>query len=656
MEWIKKNATLLVAGMLLFHFVLSLNISRQESMTYDEKAHIPAAYSYVRYGDMRLNPEHPPLLKDLAGIFLLPLKLQFPLASTEWQEGANEQWAVGDMFVNCTRPELACNDADTILFYARLPITLIAMLLGVVLFLWARELGGALAGVLAVALYAFDPNMIAHSHYVTTDIGSATFIFIAFYFFLRFLKNPSRTNILAAGLFLGLAELAKFSAVLVFPVFGLFVLLYALTKIPPQHELSSAQPSVLKTLFSYSWKFLAVLAVCFTVTWALYAVNTLGMPATKVAAHADLFLSQPNAPARFTHDLIVRMSGSPFLLPFAEYFVGIAKVFSRVAAGNVHYFLGTVSVDASPAYFPVIFTLKETLPFLFLLLLTTGYGFYRSGRQYTQEKTLSCSRFLAHSFQNNTTQYLGVFFVLFYSYISITGNLNIGLRHLFPIMPFLYLLIGKTLADFYKRHQAEPVTQKLVAYIYGAVFCVILAIPVLSYPYYLSYFNPVGGGHRNGYLYATDSNYDWGQDLKHLKNWISEYNVCVGQITKSPACLALITSTHRDLTAQYPTWSPIDQVRVDYFGGSDPHYYLGDRFIPWWGSRRPVEPGWYAICTFFYQESLYKTLAPGEHNYAWLKDQTPLARAGDSFLIYYFSPADIATLNQESTNDLLPGQ
>ena len=637
MDYIKRHAWFIVAIILLFHFALSLLVSSQESMTYDEKAHIPAAYSYVRYGDMRLNPEHPPLLKDLAGLFLLPLHLQFPLQSKEWQEGYNEQWVVGDMFINCARPELACNDADTILFFSRIPTILIAVLLGIILFLWTKELGGTLAGVFAVALYAFDPNIIAHNHYVTTDIGSAAFIFIAFYFFVRFLKNPSRNHILIAGLVLGLAQLAKFSAVLLFPVFGLFVLLYALTKQRPQNEVIPSKLFCLRTLFSYSWKFLAIIVICFTTVWTLYAFNTAGMPAEKVAAHADLFLSQPNAPARITHDLIVEMTHSPLLLPFAEYFVGIAKVFSRVAAGNVHYFMGTVTVDASPSYFPIIFTLKETLPFLFLLLLTTGYGFYRMSRRFIVEKSLPFFRYLAHSFQDNTAVYIAVFFILFYSYISITGNLNIGFRHLFPILPFLYMMIAKTLADFYKRHEHEPVTHQLIAIIYGILFFIIATIPILTYPSYLSYFNPIVGGHKNGYLYATDSNYDWGQDLKHLKNWIATYNT---QCAASSFPCAVTDDGSVPVALQ-----PIDTIRVDYFGGSDPHYYLGNKYTPWWSSRDP-EPGWYAICTFFYQESLYKKLAPEEANYSWLKEKTPVARAGDSFLIYYISEEDIATMKK----------
>lgn len=628
MDFIKKHAVIIVAGILVIHFVLGLVVSSQESMTFDEKAHIPASYSYVRYGDMRLNPEHPPLLKDLAGLFLLPLGLQFPLQSPEWQTGVNEQWLVGDMFINCTHPELACNDTDTILFFSRIPITLIAVLLGVFIFVWTRELGGALAGLLAVVLYAFDPNIIAHNHYVTTDIGSAAFIFFAFYFFVRFLKHPTIGTIFWSGAFLGLAELSKFSAVLLFPVFGLFTILYALSLPRPISDTRRAWHFKLSSLWRYLLGFSGSVLICFALIWIVYGLNTLHMPGEKLVDLANTTLAQKNAFAQLAHNMVVTMSHTPILKPMAEYFLGVFMVFSRVAGGNTHYFLGTVTNAASPWYFPVVFTLKETLPFLILLLITTVYGFFTLFRTTGIEKTLGFGQMLVRSFHNHITQYLAVFFVLFYSYISITGNLNIGFRHLFPILPFLYMLIGASLAKLYKRHESEPVTHQLIAIFISVALFIVVAIPVISYPSYLSYFNAAAGGHTVGYRYVTDSNYDWGQDLKHLQNFVAEYNQCKdGTAPLSTACSL----------ADYPV---IDQIRVDYFGGGTPRYYLGDAYIPWWASHDP-EPGWYAISSFYYQESLYKTLAPGEKNYAWLKEKTPIARAGDSFFIYYFTPEDL---------------
>ncbi len=625
MDFLKKHAYLIVAGILSLHFILALVISSQESMIYDERAHIPAAYSYVRYGDMRLNPEHPPLLKDLAGLPLLAMNLSFPLESPEWQSGTNEQWSIGDMFVNCSKPDMGCNDSDKILFWSRLPISIVAVILGIAIFLWTKELGGTLAGLFAVTLYAFDPNIIAHSHYVTTDIGIAAFLFFAFYFFVRFLKNPNLKNVITAGIFLGLAELAKVSAILLFPLFGLTVILYALTKQKSLSDRRSLFSFKLRTLLAYSLKFAGSVLVCFAIIWSLYAWNTINMPGQKIINSADAYLSQKNIPAEFAHALIVNTSGNPLLKPFSQYFLGVAMIFARVESGNPHYFLGEVTMAPSVWYFPTVFLLKETVPFLFLLLLTTSFTVYRIGKVLIQEKKTSFSAFFSSSFQNKTTQYLIFFFILLYSYVSITGKLNIGFRHLFPMLPFLYMLIAKTAFDSFKRFDTDKTTKKIFSFFLGGITLSVMAIPILAYPNYLSYFNIASGGHSNGYKYVSDSNYDWGQDLKRLSSFIETHNRCQSgteNFSEEKECT---------LTKDYP---PIDKIRVDYFGGANPSTLLGEKYISWWDTREP-EPGWYAISSFFYQESLYKQKPAGQQDYSWLQNVQPVTRAGDSIFIYY---------------------
>jgi 4-amino-4-deoxy-L-arabinose transferase-like glycosyltransferase len=625
MDFLKKHSYYIVAGILLLFFIVSLFVSKDESMVFDEKAHIPAAYSYVRFGDMRLNPEHPPLIKDLAGLPLLALNLSFPIQSQEWQSGINEQWALGDMFVNCTQPDIICNDADAILFWSRLPIILIAVILGIGIFIWTKELSGTLAGLFALTLYAADPNIIAHNHYVTTDIGIAAFIFFAFYFFVRFLKKPNLENVVVAGIFLGMAELAKFSAVLLFPVFGLFVILYALTKQKPDGNMQNTFSFKLQTLLQYSFKFSGSILVCFALIWSLYAFNTFNMPAEKTVINVNQVFNGDEPIQILARNFIGTLSDSQFLRPFAHYFLGVFMVFARVAGGNTHYFLGTVSAQASVWYFPIVFILKETLPFLFLLFAVLFYAISQIIKVINKTQSIpSYFSAFAHSFQNKPGQYLIVFFVLFYSYISITGNLTIGFRHLFPILPFLYILIAKTVFDFLKRRENEYLTHTMFSWMLGGLTFVIVAIPALTYPHYLSYFNPVIGGNVNGYQYVTDSNYDWGQDLKNLKVFVETHNNC-------KAGTALSEESRCALTKEYP---PINQIRVDYFGGGSPTYYLKEKFIPWNDKREP-EVGWYAISSFFYQESLYKKEAPNEHNYEWFRNIKPVTRAGDSIFIYY---------------------
>lgn len=642
MENLKRLAPQLLALMMVAFFALSILISYQESTTMDEKAHIPAGYSYVKYQDMRINPEHPPLLKDFAGLAILPLDPAMPKSDPLWESGdwldhskfpegpartwGLAQWEFGDKILH-----LNGNDANLVTFWARFPFILVSLLLGFFIFRWTKELAGTVAGLFAALLYFFDPNIIAHSHYVTTDIGIAAFIFFSFYYFVRFLKDPSRKNIFWSGLFLGLAQLAKFSAVLLFPIFGMFAVAYgfciAVEAVP------GAWKTRFKNAFFYGLKYMGSVAICFVAIWILYFFNTVQMPAEVIAETARAQFPNTRAVGQFAETTVVAMSQWEIMKPFAEYFLGVFMVFARVAGGNTYYFLGEVSKTASQLYFPLVFVLKETIPMLFLLLTTTLYSGYRIWLRLLTREGESLISLLMTSFRERITQYLMVFFILFYSYVSITGNLNIGYRHLFPILPFIYVLVAKVVFDILKRASDQPATHRVLRILLSCATFSIIAIPILSYPSYLSYFNAIGGGHTNGYRYVTDSNYDWGQDLKRLRGFVDNYNECVANQFGNPLC-----EPFRSMTT--PKDMPIETIRVDYFGGSSGKWQLGEKHKGW-HSTLPPEAGWYGISIGFLQENLYKTLAPGELSYAWLKGRAPDFRVGDSIFVFYISPEEL---------------
>lgn len=634
---LKKYSKLAVAAVLFWLFAISLIVSSQESTTMDEQAHIPAGYTYVKYQDMRLNPEHPPLLKDLAGFPLLFMKVEFPLDSREWQEGINEQWTLGNRFIHE-------NDADAITFWSRFPIILVTLLLGFFVYLWTKELAGVAAGIFALILYAFDPNIIAHGHYVTTDIGIAAAIFISFYYFIKFVKNPNWKNIILAGLFLGVAQLTKFSAVLLFPYFALIIFIYAIFKKKPDFIEKNIWLYKLSKLWEYAWKYATVVVVCFVLIFFLYLFNTWNMPAEKVQDIAQsVFHGQDFTFSELKHSLlscdsgcksfskndiaqkiVIETSKIPLLKGLSEYLLGVFMVFVRVAGGNTYYFFGEVSNQATKWYFPAVFVLKETLIFLSLLAFSLIYALAKSLKSTSlqegnwRQKVLSAAKSF---FQTKVVQYSMLGFIAFYAYLSITGNLNIGFRHLFPILPFVYVLIAATVFNFYKNIKRKKAKMAMK---YLIVLFAIIAIfePIIHYPSYLSYFNEAAGGPKNGYRYVTDSNYDWGQDLKRLRNWVDDYNNCLFQKTCKLKLL------------DWPSSEPIDKIRVDYFGGSNPAYYFGSRFIPWHSHLKP-EPGWYGISIGFLQENLHKQKNPGEADYQWLRDYAPVGRAGDSIFIYY---------------------
>lgn len=147
----------------------------QRSLAYDEVAYIPAGYSYVVTGDFRLNHEQPPLMKLLAGVAILPLHPHLPVESESWRAAGeghlNTQWEFGNEFLRG-----AGADLQRLVLLARLPVVLVTMLLGVGVFLLARDLYGPWAGVLAAALFAFDPNILAHGRLSATDLGLTCFV------------------------------------------------------------------------------------------------------------------------------------------------------------------------------------------------------------------------------------------------------------------------------------------------------------------------------------------------------------------------------------------------------------------------------------------------------------------------------------------------
>lgn len=631
MQFIKKYQYLFVAVVLVVVFLISIIVSDQESTTSDERAHIPAAYSYVKYLDMHVNPEHPPLLKDMAGIPLLFMNLSFPIDDPLWTEGLreplgdrfihNEQWHLGTKFIFSDNGR----QADGITFWSRFPIILLALVLGFFIFQWTKELVGTAAGFFALLLYSFDPNILGHNHYVTTDLGIAAFIFISFYFFIRFIKRPTGINTALAGIFLGLAQLAKFSAVLLFPFFILVILVYVLAKKKPEYIRAANWKFKLKALWEYILKYILIVIICFIIIWVLYAINTANMPPDGIRKVAEAYMGNGTA-GQITKKIIGSISDVPILRPWADYFWGVAMVFVRVAGGNTYYFLGEVLKEAKALYFPLVFFIKETLPFLFLLLATSLFTLFQIGKNLYEQKGGLFKRvweIITNYLRTGVVQYSMLGFVILYSYLSITGNLTIGFRHLFPIMPFLYVLITKKVFDFSKNIRSGTSRRTFNTLLVITAIWIIL-IPVIHFPSYLSYFNELVGGPKNGHAYVTDSNLDWGQDLKRLDNWIKRYN------------RAMIVGGDMCKIAEYNfignCGEPIEKIRVDYFGGSNPEYYLGDKFIQQHSWEGP-QPGWYAISVTFLQENIYDS-GPNSGKYAWTLNYEPII-IGDSIFVFY---------------------
>lgn len=607
--FLEKYHRIIIILVLGFTLTVSLLNADQDSLTYDEDAHIPAGYSYLKERDMRLNPEHPPLLKNLAAFPLVFLDLNFDTAQPFWEQNANDaQWNAGKYFLFG-----AGNDPDLIIFLSRLSFILIYLFLALFIFKWARELSGTVGGLIAFLLFALDPNILGHNHLVTTDLGIAAFLVPAFYFFLRFIKNPSWKNTLIFGSVWGILQLVKFSSVLTLPIFGLILVVYPLIKLNSAGQ-ETRWREKLKFLGEAVGKGLVALFLSLLLVWIAYYFNTSKMPAEKLPEIVNYYFSSgpDNAGKAYVKKIVFSLNDSAIFRPLAAYFFGVARVFQRVAGGNMTYFFGEINTRGFLAYFPVLLLIKLPLPSLLLVFFSLALGMARVVLSPFRHLK-NFGKYLKTLVRNHIAELSLLLFVVLYLVSSIFGRLNIGIRHLFPIFPPVFILTAAAVAGFIRRTHDRK--EKSAFYFSLVLLFFFLAAEIASvYPYYLSYFNQAAGGPKNGYRFVTDSNADWGQDLKRL---------------------ALFLEQHPE----------IQKIRLNYFGMADPDYYLPNKFDLWWDAKRPVQEGWYGISTLFLQESLYDLRRSETANYSWLKNKKPAFQVGTSILLYYISAEEASLAN-----------
>jgi 4-amino-4-deoxy-L-arabinose transferase-like glycosyltransferase len=590
---------------LLVSLFLMVGSSRQESATMDELAHIPAGYSYVKYFDYRLNPEHPPLVKMLAGLPLLALDPKLPTDSPAWREMINGQWDVGNLFLY-----ESSNNADQIVQLARVGPMVLMLLLILVVYFWSREIMGDWWALLPTLATAISPNLLAHGHYVTTDVGAALGIVLSLFFFTRYLATPTKKNLIWAGIYFGIAQLMKFSAALLVIHFVVVSIIVAISR--TSRSSGHLWRQTLRSTLRYTGRALIIFAIGALVIYPPYWLATLNYPPAKQLADTTSILQNFPAsptpsdqichPLRCLADITTWGADKPLIRPYSQYLLGLLMVIQRSAGGNTAYFLGEVSNTGDPAYFPLVYLLKESLSMLILIILAILFGLYNTVRALL----LKGRRFKEYLI-TNLYEFSALIFIILYALYSITSPLNIGFRHLIPIVPLIYILTIGTLkkyicADYYRK--------QLRGAFLVFMFLWLVISSLLAYPHYLSYFNELVGT-DNGWRYVVDSNYDWGQDLKRLAAFVEEHQ--------------------------------IDKIAVDYFGAGSPQYYLGAKADKWsssMGDPRQENISWVAISVNQIQNSTGRT-APGfsrqaEDEYPWLKYPTsPDFVVGKSIFVFH---------------------
>jgi 4-amino-4-deoxy-L-arabinose transferase-like glycosyltransferase len=597
--------------------------SYQESAIMDELAHIPAGYSYVSELDYRLNPEHPPLVKTLSAIPLLALDLNFP-KDAAW-DGVNNQWEMGAKFLYD-----GPNDPNTIVRTARIAPILLTLLLVFLVYYVSKKRIGSYWALVSSALVAFSPTILAHGHYVTTDVGASLGILFAIWRFVELLrKDPVETkDIWFAGLALGIAEILKFSAVLLLPFFVLLAIAHYYIR--------------RGSIWKESLKVLAVFGIAYLlVVYPTYALLTSKYPSAKQISDTEVLLQSFHNKGTTTQkcrlwgclaDLDTEMTKHTVTRPAAEYLLGVLMVKQRSDAGNTAYFLGRVSASGSPFYFPVAYLTKETLPALLIILVPLLLALQQILSNLRRRNiSWALREYLRYSF----FEFSLILFVVLYWIYSILSPLNIGVRHILPTIPLLYILAATGWKKWSWSHVPKESSRndilEIVKKVWGAIWKMVLLIALLLWavaealiaaPHFLPYYNELAGGTKSGYKLITDSNYDWGQDLLALQKLLDGH-------------------------------PEVDKIAVDYFGGGNAEYYLKERARSWSskdGDPRAEGIHWIAVSANALQEAIQPKengfYRPEENTYSWLTAElskepgmggvpTPDLVAGRSIFVYH---------------------
>lgn len=501
-----------VALILVAMLGLELGSAAQESQTWDEAVHLSAGVSYWQTGDFRMNPEHPPLLKLWSALPLVLAGVRAPIDDPSW--AAVDEWQFGDVFLyeNEWSPQ-------QLLLLGRLPVMLLSLLLGAMIFKVSRQWFGTTAGFVSLCLYAFDPSIIAHSRYVTTDLAFALATFFTLLRLLAVLERPTRRNTFLFGLAILLAGLTKFSgAALVASIAGVLIVKKFLTPRSPALEWRNV------------WRFTVVfIPLAWLTIWMVYAFDMRSPDQdpriAKLESEREAIV-QSTPPAELTglqrfavvtlgdtsHGIgawLDRMKHGTY--PTYTFFRGLTAVVSHATGGHGSFLLGEHRDTGWWWYFPFTMLAKTPIPTMVawigaIVLAWLAWRLRRRSGQttWTMLRTLD-TRWLV---------FLGV--PLAFMAIAMMGKLNLGWRHVMPIYPPLIVLAGSvvTIAGraFGWRRWVIP----------GLIIGNIVFVEAGTYPNQIGYFSPAVGGNHNGPNVLQDSNLDWGQDLPKLQAYVND--------------------------------------------------------------------------------------------------------------------------------------
>jgi 4-amino-4-deoxy-L-arabinose transferase-like glycosyltransferase len=487
---------LLAFALIVIFMVQILAVVRREVITYDEGYHTYAGVRYWQCADFGVNPEHPPLAKFIAALPLVFAQTPAPagpcpVASTMkgLGYGESDEWLYGS---HAEPPRV---DVDSVIWRARLSMSLFAVALALTVSFFTRRLYGDASALVALGLIAFEPTLIAHGALVTTDMALSAMSLLAVYAYYRYQQRPNLLRLLLGGVCCGLTFSVKHSGVLLVPV------LLVLAAVEVFVEWRARRADISGVILRKAAALLVIFAIGVGVLWATYLFRYAARPggATLTLSLAD-FIADTTAKSNRSFMLHIIPTLARFHLLPEAYLYGFVDVLSISNPGQSSFLLGHLYPHGVPQYFPIVVLIKSTLGMLALGVLAVVAALRRR---------LAVDMRAAYLLTPAAVWMLG----------GMGSTLNIGYRHVLPIVAPACCLIGAATVALWRGHGRA----------YRVVLALLLAAhaasSLASFPNQMAYGNEAFGGVRNSHNLLTDSNNDWSQALPQLAEWLHQHEV-----------------------------------------------------------------------------------------------------------------------------------
>lgn len=483
----------IAAAIIVAHSLLLGYSDFLHSPTVDEVAHLPSGILIWHHQNFDLYPVNPPLVKMIAAtpvVFLNP--------TTDWRRfssgpGVRSEWTVGEDFITANG-----NKSFHMFGWARLACIPFSIAGAVACYLWAQDLYGSLAGVLAVSFWCMSPNIMGNASLITPDVPAAALGVWAAYSFRNWIGNETWENALVAGMLLGLSELCKFTWIILFAIWPILAFGIAITNKGKRN---------IKSMTTISLHLLGMIFISFWIINLGY-----GFQGTFQKLERFEFVSA-TLTGNETDDA---MPGNRFIrtiwkdLPIPlprNYLIGIDLQKRDFEQGKWSYLRGEIKHGGWWYYYLYALAVKVPVGFWALAAISMFVSWQRMRQHRWQE----CLVLLLPAF---------LLFIL----VSSETGFSRYLRYVIPAFPFMYIWVSQVATLWASSPDSMPLQFKawLKIPVVGMLAWTILS-SLSIYPHSLSYFNELIGGSRNGHYHLIDGNIDWGQDLLLLKRWIDDH-------------------------------------------------------------------------------------------------------------------------------------